>query len=48
MTFDIRASEDLLTWNGVGSAVGAADGSVEFAEPQASPFVERFYRLKGP
>ncbi len=48
VTFDVEASEDLQTWNRVGSALGAADGSVEFEEPQASTFAQRFYRLIGP
>ena len=44
-TYDILASTDLKAWTAIGTVAVGASGRFTFADPDASQFPSRFYRL---
>jgi hypothetical protein len=46
-TYDIQASQDLITWTVIGTVTVGASGSVDFTDTNAASFSRRFYRIQG-
>jgi len=45
-TYDIEASEDLITWTVIGTATLDASGSLNFTDADAPNYPQRFYRTR--
>ena len=43
-TYDIEASQDLMTWTNIGTVTPDASGSLDFADTNAAGFPQQFYR----
>ncbi len=46
-TYDILASQDLMTWTVIGTVTLGATGALEFTDTNATGFSRRFYRTRG-
>ncbi len=46
-TYNIQASQDLITWTVIGSVTMGASGSLNFTDTNAASFSKRFYRIQG-
>lgn len=46
--YNIEASEDLVTWTGIGSATAGANGKFQFTDVNAGSFAQRYYRTTVP
>jgi len=46
-TYHIQASQDLITWTGIGTVTVGASGSLDFTDTNAASFSKRFYRTRG-
>jgi hypothetical protein len=44
--YDIEASQDLKTWAIISKVTLGSNGSMEFSDPDAADFPERFYRIR--
>ena len=45
-TYNIQATQNLLTWTVIGTATADANGSLTFTDPNAKNFTQRFYRTQ--
>jgi hypothetical protein len=46
-TYNIQASQDLITWTVIGTVTMGASGSLNFTDTNAASFSRRFYRIQG-
>ena len=46
-TYNIQASQDLITWTIIGTLTMGASGSSSFTDTNAASFSRRFYRTQG-
>ena len=46
-TYNIQASQDLITWTVIGTVTVGAGGSSNFTDTNAASFSKRFYRIQG-
>jgi hypothetical protein len=46
-TYNIQASQNLITWRVIGSVTVGAGGSSNFTDTNAASFSKRFYRIQG-
>jgi hypothetical protein len=46
LTFDVQASPDLSAWTVIGTVTLDASGSMDFTDPDAANFPQRFYRTQ--
>jgi hypothetical protein len=46
-TYNIQASQDLITWTVIGTVTMGASGSLNFTDTNAASFSKRFYRIQG-
>jgi hypothetical protein len=45
-TYNIQATQDLMTWTVIGTATMGASGSLDFTDTNAANFSKRFYRTQ--
>lgn len=45
-TYELEATEDFTTWTVIGTGTVDANGSLEFTDPDAANFQQRFYRTR--
>jgi hypothetical protein len=45
-TYNIQATQDLMTWTVIGTATLGASGSLDFTDTNAASFSKRFYRTQ--
>ena len=45
-TYDIEASQDLMTWTNIGTVTPGASGSLDFTDTNTASFPQRFYRTR--
>jgi hypothetical protein len=45
-SYDVQATTDFVTWTFIGTATVGADGVVDFTDPDAGDFSQRFYRTQ--
>jgi hypothetical protein len=45
-TYNIQATQDLMTWTVIGTATMGASGSLDFTDTNAASFPQRFYRTQ--
>ena len=46
-TYNVQASQDLITWTVIGTVTMGANGSSNFTDTNAASFSKRFYRIQG-
>jgi len=45
--YDVQATQDFITWTGIGTVTVGANGSIAFTDTNAASFKTRFYRTRG-
>jgi hypothetical protein len=46
-SYNIQASQDLITWTVIGTVTMGASGTLNFTDTNAASFSKRFYRIQG-